>query len=281
MAAHEPSDATWLEIAEAIASRLNAPFRIEHRRPVAGGCINNASVIDGRGFRLFVKVNSAQRAAAFDAEADALARLGATGTVRVPRAVGTGVAGDHAWLAMEFLELGNGVADWPRLGRDLAALHRQHSERFGWHRDNTIGTTPQINRWTDEWIDFLRTHRLGYQLQRAAAGGHRGKLLHGDLWSGNAGFLTDGCPVVFDPACYFGDREADLAMTELFGGFPVAFYRAYAEAWPLDPGYRLRGELYKLYHLLNHLNLFGASYLARCETTLETLLAAISGGRSY
>lgn len=100
-------------------------------------------------------------------------------------------------------------------------------------------------------------------------------LLHGDLWSGNYAFDDDGQPVVFDPAVYYGDRETDLAMTELFGGFSADFYAAYQSAWPLDSGYRVRKQLYNLYHILNHLNLFGGHYLHRAEATMEGLLAEI------
>lgn len=296
MSLSEPSAAAWREIAVTIEARIGKPFAIARRRAATGGCINGASIIEGGGLRLFVKFNDAACAPMFEAEADALAHLAAADAIRVPRPLCGGVARSHAWLALEFLELSRAGQDWQRFGRELAALHRVRGERFGWHRDNTIGSTPQRNGWMTDWVEFLRERRLGYQLALAAANGHRGKLLslgkallealehffgdydpqpsllHGDLWSGNAGFIAGGQPVIFDPASYFGDREADLAMTELFGGFPADFYSAYAEAWPLDPGYRLRKRIYNLYHLLNHLNLFGAGYLTQCEDTLEALL---------
>lgn len=280
-----------------IENLIGVPFRIERRSPVVGGCINGASLVEGSGLRLFVKFNASQQLAMFDAEADALARIAAAAAIRVPKPMCTGVAGDHAFLALEYLDLDRGGQDWTRLGREFAAQHRVCSDRFGWHRDNTLGSTPQTNAWKPRWIDFLREQRLGYQLRLAAGMGFGGKLqslgaqllatlqrffgdysplpslLHGDLWSGNTGFLADGQPVVFDPASYFGDREADLAMTELFGGFPVEFYRAYETAAPLHPGYHRRKHIYQLYHLLNHLNLFGAGYLRRCESALEALSA--------
>ena len=163
----------------------------------------------------------------------------------------------------------------------LAALHRQTGARFGWHRNNSIGLSPQRNDWSDDWVEFWRERRLRPQFERAGLKceffehlleGHRPQpsLLHGDLWSGNAGFTREG-PVVFDPAVYYGDREADLAMTELFGGFPSGFYDAYHAAYPLEPGYQKRKHLYNLYHLLNHLNLFGAGYLAQVKATLRLL----------
>jgi fructosamine-3-kinase len=173
------------------------------------------------------------------------------------------------------------------MGRMLAALHRNTSERFGWASDNWIGLSPQANGWSEDWIGFWRERRLLPQLERAGlvskaapllerlAGffpGHRPvpSLLHGDLWRGNAGFTPEGA-VIFDPAVYYGDREADLAMSELFGGFPRAFYAAYEDAWPLDSGYAQRKNLYNLYHLLNHLNLFGSGYLGQVQAALEKL----------
>ena len=184
-----------------------------------------------------------------------------------------------------------------QLGRGLAFMHRFHAAHFGWHRDNTIGATPQINTPAADWIGFWRKQRLGFQLALARENGYRGRLLaqgerllgqlpvffsgheprpsllHGDLWSGNAAFMRDGTPVMFDPAVYYGDREADIAMTELFGGFSADFYRAYDEAYPREPGYATRKQLYNLYHVLNHLNLFGGGYHAQAERMIEQLLS--------
>jgi fructosamine-3-kinase len=183
------------------------------------------------------------------------------------------------------------------LGRNLARLHRVTARRHGWDRDNTIGSTPQINTPADDWIAFWRERRLSFQLKLAASKGHAARLsasgerlieklpaffegytpvpslLHGDLWSGNAAMDADGKPVIFDPAVYYGDREADLAMTELFGGFPHSFYAAYRTEYPLDAGYETRKQLYNLYHVLNHLNLFGGGYGAQAERMIEQLLA--------
>jgi fructosamine-3-kinase len=216
--------------------------------------------------------------------------------VRVPAPVCVGATAHAAFLVLEYLEFGRGgSAAHESLGRQLAALHRVTRPEFGWQRDNTLGSTPQPNRRSGDWVQFWRDRRLGHQLELAAAHGHRGRLqqrgerlmaalpallaghapaaslLHGDLWSGNHAFTRDGVPVIFDPAVYYGDREADLAMTELFGGFPRAFYAAYDAAWPLDSGYARRKPLYNLYHLLNHLNLFGSGYLAQVRATLREL----------
>jgi fructosamine-3-kinase len=220
----------------------------------------------------------------YAAEAEGLRALRAAG-VSAPEPFDHGVRGGTAFIEMERLELG-GRADWPSLGRMLAALHRNTSDRIGWQSDNWIGLAPQKNGWCGDWTQFWIERRLQPQLHRAQQKGFRFEevnysrilenhkpqpsLLHGDLWSGNAGFTAEG-PVVFDPAVYYGDREADLAMTELFGGFPREFYASYDEAFPLPKEYAVRKNLYNLYHLLNHLNLFGGGYLAQVKTALGLL----------
>jgi protein-ribulosamine 3-kinase len=208
---------------------------------------------------------------------DGLQALGAV--VRVPRVLEHGAD----FIVLERLELKRD-GDWAALARMLATLHRTTGPRFGWHRDNWIGATPQINTWCDDWCEFWQERRMRPQLELARKNGFdipdppklthnpRPSLLHGDLWNGNAGFIEDG-PVIFDPAVYYGDREADLAMTELFGGFPARFYDAYHEAFPLPTGYETRKHFYNLYHLLNHLNIFGAGYLAPVRRTLDLLHA--------
>ena len=243
----------------------------------------------------FVKLNAADRLDMFEAEAEGLAALAAPGAIRVPEPVCTGTAGGQSYLVMELLDLG-GRLDAARAGRQLAKLHWATAERFGWHRDNTIGSTPQRNPESTDWVAFWREHRLGHQLELAARNGYGGRLqtagerlmerldalighrpepsiLHGDLWGGNIGATPDGEPVIFDPAVYHGDRETDIAMTELFGGFGSAFYAAYREAWPLDAGYATRKTLYNLYHILNHLNLFGGGYLSQSQGMIERLVA--------
>jgi fructosamine-3-kinase len=248
------------------------------------------------GKRFFVKTAGDVDVPVLAAEADALREIAQTRTVRVPQVFASGRARDAAFLALEWLDLVDGGRD-AALGRALAQLHANVSTRFGWHRDNTIGTTPQSNGWDDDWATFFRDQRLAPQFALATRNGHAGRLatdgerllaavpalldghapapslLHGDLWAGNAGRLADGTPAIFDPSTYYGDREADLAMTELFGGFAPDFYAAYAEAAPLPPGHELRATLYNLYHVLNHLNMFGAAYRARAEAMTAELLA--------
>lgn len=244
---------------------------------------------------VFLKTCPAAESERLAAEADGLRALAATGSLRLPRVLALIETEKAACLALEWLSLEqpDGAAE-ARFGAALAALHRHTAERFGWHRDNTIGLTPQINTPDDEWIRFWRVRRLGYQLELAARRGYGGELqeagrrlidnldrllaghappaslLHGDLWAGNRAMVA-GRPAVFDPAVYYGDRETDLAMTRLFGGFGPAFYRAYDDAWPLPTGHEQRLALYQLYHVLNHLNLFGTGYLGQALDLVRRL----------
>ncbi len=236
----------------------------------------------------------------FSAEADGLRELASVAALRVPEVRGVGAASGQSFLALEWIEFGAASGHTElRLGAGLARLHRTTAPRFGWHRDNTLGATPQHNDWTDDWAQFFATRRLGFQLDLAQHDGHGGRfiergyrlcerlgslldghrprpsLLHGDLWGGNWAADASGAPVIYDPAVYYGDREADLAMTRLFGGFGSAFYQAYEAEWPLDPGAAQRVALYNLYHVLNHLNLFGGSYRAQAEAMIERLLAEV------
>ena len=269
-----------------IPGSLRAELGICSEASASGGCIHECYRVVIAGEARFLKLNSELHADAFTAEAEGLTALRQAGA-RAPAPLGHGVGHGRAYLLLEFLEL-TGRRDFGELGRMIAALHRHIGERFGWPRDNYIGSTPQANGWHDNWGEFWLECRLRPQFALAKRNGfplslpslkllerHRPapSLLHGDLWSGNAGFIAQG-PVLYDPAVYYGDREADLAMTELFGGFPRAFYEAYHAAWPLESGYERRKHLYNLYHLLNHLNLFGSSYLPRVQSTLRLLEAS-------
>jgi fructosamine-3-kinase len=267
-----------------IPGSLRDSLGIGSAAPASGGCIHDCYRVRIGGQPRFLKTNAAHYADAFAAEADGLEALRRAG-MRAPAPLAHGTAAGRAYLVLEFLDLA-GRADFAALGRMLAESHRQPAARFGWRRDNYIGATPQANGWMDDWPQFWLERRLRPQLELAKRNGFQldlpaltmlekhapePALLHGDLWSGNAGFTADG-PVVFDPAVYYGDREADLAMTELFGGFPREFYDAYREVYPLPEGYERRRHAYNLYHLLNHLNLFGAGYLAQVKATLRLLL---------
>jgi protein-ribulosamine 3-kinase len=252
--------------------------------------------------RQFVKSGDAAALPMFQAEAAGLAALREAGAVRVPEVFSCEVVGGQARIALEYLDLRPlNRSSAAALGEALAQLHRTTGPRFGWPGDNFIGTNPQENAWRDNWALFYADRRLRPQLRMAVLRGMERKLadqgeslagrlsaffldyrpvpslLHGDLWGGNAAALPDGTPVIFDPAAYYGDRETDIAMSELFGGFPETFYAAYREAWPLDAGYETRKTLYNLYHVLNHFNLFGAGYLGQARRMIEKLLAELRG----
>jgi protein-ribulosamine 3-kinase len=290
----------WSDISAGIAGASGAPFAIESRAAVGGGCINQCYRVAAPGRVFFVKLNSAERRAMFEAEAAGLAEIAATATIHVPAPLCWGSNQDAAWLVLEYIEFGDAATQsMAQLGEALAALHSVTAKKFGWVSDNTIGATPQINTQNRDWTEFWRDCRLGYQLALAADHGApktllekgarlacgfgalfqdsaiRPALLHGDLWGGNAGFDRAGAPVIFDPAVYYGHREADLAMTELFGGFSADFYAAYRGAFALDAGYEVRKQLYNLYHVLNHFNLFGGVYASQAETLMDRLLAEI------
>jgi len=250
--------------------------------------------------RPFVKTGGAEDLPRYSAEAAGLAALRATGTVRVPQVYACGMVDGQARLEIEYFDLrGLDRNSGALLGRQLADLHRHVGARFGFAGDNWIGNSPQHNGWRDSWPHFFAECRLRPQLQWAREAGMdkalvaQGEslaerlaaffvdyhpapsLLHGDLWGGNASALADGTPVVFDPAVYYGDREADVAMSELFGGFPESFYAGYRAAWALDRGYETRKTLYNLYHVLNHYRLFGAGYLNQARRMIERLLAEL------
>lgn len=274
--------------------------RITRVQSAQGGCIHRSVMIETDRRRYFLKLNDVAHVDSFAAEIDGLDALAAAG-MRVPQPIAHGTTQDAAFLVLEHLQLTDGNAHSQRaLGHALARMHATHGPRYGWARDNFIGLTPQLNTASESWIAFWRDARLAPQLALAAANGYgkrlqwlgdrltetlpallnghtpAASLLHGDLWGGNAGALEDGTPVVFDPAVYYGDREADLAMADLFGGFTPDFHAAYRELAPLEPGYAARKVLYNLYHVLNHLNLFGGCYLAQAERMMERLLAECS-----
>lgn len=288
-------------IADQIAVSTGRVFKLIAAHPLGGGDINRAFHLQGDSISYFVKLNQPSLLQMFAAEFASLQALAATATLKIPQPIVFGQTAECAFLVLELITFGRSSAASERqLGQQLAQLHGQPQAYFGWHCQNTIGSTPQINLPQANWLDFWREHRLGFQLQLAAQNGYGGQLqskgqrlmadlavlfkgyqpqpalLHGDLWGGNAAVDLQGNPVIFDPACYFGDREADVAMTELFGGFGQDFYAAYREAWALDQGYGTRKTLYNLYHILNHLNLFGSGYLAQAERMVEQLLAEMA-----
>jgi fructosamine-3-kinase len=291
------TDRSLAAVSQRLSETLGGTFEPHPALRVHGGCINDSFRWESSNGPVFVKIANATDLPMLEAEADGLRELDAGNSVRVPTVLASGVTGNGAFLALEWVHLSRTSAEEQALlGAQLAHQHRVLATRFGWHRDNTIGSTAQINTWNEDWLPFFREHRLRFQLQLAEANGYGGRLqesgcrllerlddllgdhrpapslLHGDLWGGNVGADTSGAPVIFDPAVYFGDREADLAMTRLFGGFSREFYDAYERAWPLPASAPERVDLYNLYHVLNHLNLFGSGYLGQAQAIIDRLL---------
>jgi fructosamine-3-kinase len=297
--------ASWL--AESLGRRLVG------RSPVGGGCIHSAWCLRlDDGAQLFAKTASADALALLEGEAEGLVALAAAADpalLAVPGPLALAVVAGQALLVLPWLDLGPGGGPgggWWGLGAALARMHRRSLEgplrpgdrvgqAFGWPVDNTIGATPQANGWHADWGRFFQQRRLAPQLallarHRQALPGaeelldrvpawlsmHQPEacLVHGDLWSGNAGLLADGRGALFDPAVHRADREVDLAMARLFGGFPAEFFRGYEDTWPLPAGHGQRVGLYNLYHLLNHANLFGGSYVAQARGAITRLLQA-------
>ncbi|MHB8252470.1 MAG: fructosamine kinase family protein [Acidiferrobacter sp.] len=289
----------WGSVAQHISQATGAPFMARTSHKVRGSGVNSAIILADGKTSYFIKHNNPNGLEMFHAEALGLQEIAQTHTVRVAEPICWGTTNEISYLVLNALNLSDRTQTQDiELGRTLAALHEQHSPHFGWYRDNTIGTTPQKNAPHADWATFFRDRRILFQLQLAAANGYQGRiqdlghqlaetipqllsghspapsLLHGDLWAGNCA-ASGGWPILFDPAVYYGDREADLAMTELFGGFSPAFYAAYRETAPLEPGYPVRKTLYNLYHILNHLNLAGSGYLGQAEHMMMSLLAEI------
>ena len=262
------NDNTTLDAAlcAAIKGQTGLDFSAARLRALAGGCINQVLEVEAGGHRHALKLNAASSGPQFAAEAEGLAALAACDAFRVPAVRAHGVAGESAYLLLEHIPMQPLASDEDgrRFAEALVALHHNVEAPYGWPTDNFIGATPQINTAYDGWARFFIHCRLMPQLEHARAKGYKGalgretdqlieripalfldycprpSLLHGDLWSGNAAMDDTGRPVIFDPAVYRGDRDSDLAMAELFGGFPGAFYVAYRAAWPLAEGYEQR-----------------------------------------
>lgn len=288
----------WQHIQHEISAYSGEPFEIQHKHAVSGGDINNAFKVSDGKRHYFVKTNRAQLAYMFEAEAQALQEIFKTQTIKVPEPICHGIAEHESYFVMSWLTM-SGSPGGEIFGHKMAALHQHTDDRFGFYIDNTIGSTHQLNQWSTDWIDFWQKQRLGYQLDLAKQNGFGNQLfglgqeliaktplffagyqpvaslLHGDLWGGNWSANETGEPVIFDPASYYGDREADLAMMELFGHPGRQFFDAYDEVFPLDEGYKLRRNFYNVYHILNHANLFGASYAIQAQNMIENLLAEV------
>jgi fructosamine-3-kinase len=283
----------WHFISERISECIQQDFICDDIREVKAGDSHKAYKISDGKQHFFVKINEKIHLTNFEVEVDGLEHLSNTQLFKVPNFICTGLVSNHSFLVLEYINMSQGnEQSWFHFGQTLAELHKtQTQQMYGWQEDNFIGLTPQSNLWQKKWSCFFAEQRIGFMLQllsekglalanidtvvesiKSLLTGHNPKpsMLHGDLWQGNAGFHKNQ-PVLFDPAFYFGDRETDLAMTELFGRFPVHFYQGYADIWPLEVDYEYRKPIYQLYHVLNHALLFGGHYIESAKITLKNL----------
>ena len=292
----------YKSLAEALVSLFGNSISILQTDRLSGGDINKAYALHlNNGKTIFMKANAKENAEFFKAEAKGLSAIASTKTIRTPDILCTGIDNGeevgYSFLFLDFIEPAAKKSDyWETFAQELAAMHKSKTTdftnegKFGFIENNFIGAKPQKNTINNSWISFFRDNRLRPQFKAAESffdesdcskitklldhledfliEPENPSLLHGDLWSRNSICGSDGKAWLIDPASYVGHAEADLAMTELFGGFPEEFYNAYKEANPLQPGYAERRDLYNLYHLLNHLNMFGSSYLNPVKTIL-------------
>ena len=287
-----------LSVERVIGQSTQSDSRVVSSEMISGGCINSAIRCDvDTGKRYFVKFNQ-DLPEVFRLEADGLETLRSTAMFKIPEVIGIGqTEAGTQFLVLEFIPPAPKAKNFfDTFGRQLAQMHKANDResRFGFHGDNFIGSNPQKNTWNKNWTEFFAVERLGFQLKLANDNGLANSdlnqrcrklidqldrfigsqseppaLIHGDLWSGNYLVSKDGSPVLIDPAVYYGARESEFGMIRLFGGFNSHFYNAYNESYPLTEGWEQRTEIYQLYHLLNHLNLFGASYLPQCLQILR------------
>ncbi len=271
---------------------------IDSHAAVGGGCIANGGRIEVGDRSYFLKWGPQEVARTFAGEAAGLSALAAAESPLVIPEVEAHAApaeGRPGFLVLEWINAGReGLNFWENFGQGLAELHRHTGDRYGFEQDNFIGRLPQTNTWERNWPRFFRAHRLAPQVRMAREQGRwqpewtqpldalyrrlsdllpeapSPSILHGDLWSGNFMVAAVGTAVLIDPAAYYGHREADLAMSELFGGFDDRFYDAYVSTWPLEPGYESRRDIYNLYHLINHLNHFGGGYASSVASILKS-----------
>jgi len=295
----------WKSVEEHISQIIGKQIHFKQHANIAGGCINQASkIIDSENNHWFIKTNKSTKLDMFIAESAGLNALREPQAIRVPKSICHGSNNKFSYLVLEYIEL-KPLVNQMSAGQALAKMHlypykipvAQPQKRFGWIQNNTIGLTPQSNTPHDSWVSFWKEERLLPQLNLAKSNGYSSKdfdnglklaesldhfftsyspqasLLHGDLWSGNCASDSQGLPVIFDPAVYIGDRETDIAMTELFGGFSQDFYAAYNAHFPFDPEYKTRKQLYNLYHILNHFNLFGGGYASQSAKMTKSLLS--------
>ena len=283
----------WKEIANHISETKGILFQVLEANPIRGGCINETYQIKDENQCYFVKLNNKNTLAILAAEAEGLREIAATKTIRVPSPICLGTSNHKAYLVLEYISFINSKSiSQAQLGKHLAKLHAIPQKNFGWHRNNHIGTNTQLNPANENWPEFFRKNRIEFQIELAKTNGFqfnrtefllkkiddffidytpKPAFLHGDLWNGNFAFDDKGTPFIFDPANYYGDREAEFGLTEMFGGFSSDFWKGYESVLPLDPGFSKRKGLYRLYHTLNHLNLFGSGYANSAKQLINEL----------
>lgn len=286
----------WHSVEKAIEEATASPYSISQKQTVTGGDINLSYKITDGNQPYFIKINDKSRQSNFDAEIYSLSQLSSQSNIKCPKVICSGSTLDKSFLVLEYLSLKAATnQQWKDLGKKLAEFHKNtvHGQ-FGWQDDNYIGLSIQPNHWASNWRVFFAEQRIAWQLQLLSEKSiifgdiehisqichdellhHHVEpcLLHGDLWQGNIGFADSG-PVLFDPASYYGDREVDIAMTELFGQFPTAFYQGYHQAYPLPEKYEQRKTVYNFYHVLNHANMFGGIYIEQAKAMLHRILSS-------
>lgn len=285
----------WQIIEQAITTKTNIPFKIQEKMAISGGDINLSFKLSDDHHNYFIKINNKDHLGHFESEAYALAQIKKIGQVSCPDVISLGTTIDKSFLILKYIPFNIACStNWSQLGQQLANMHKISSHgQFGWQHDNYIGDTIQPNAWNSNWRTFFAEQRIAWQLQLLSEKSikignieHISRvchdallhhkvtpcLVHGDLWKGNLGFCGEES-VIFDPACYYGDREVDIAMTELFGHFPFEFYQGYQEIFPLPESYERRKLIYNFYHILNHANLFGGSYIEQSKAMLSRILS--------
>ena len=285
----------WESIEKSLSNKLGENYKIVSQQPLTGGDINRAYKIDNGEIPFFVKVNDKTHISHFGCEVYSLEKIQEFSEIDSPNVITYGASDDCSYLVLDYIPFDIQASnDWYKLGEQLALLHKNSEHgQFGWDHDNYIGHTRQVNPWSSNWKRFFSEQRIGWQLQLLHEKGihigdidhivqecHDGlnhhspkpRLVHGDLWSGNLAFFED-TPLIYDPACYYGDREVDIAMTELFGRLPADFYSGYQSIQPLDRGYDKRKNIYNFYHVLNHANMFGGVYVEQSQAMINRIIS--------
>jgi len=288
----------WKSIEKAIQETTSRAFSIESTSTVSNGDINQSYCISGSNQQYFVKINDKKNIEQFNCEAYSLSKIRQSEQISCPSVITKGTTGDKSFLVLDYINFKQPDSlDWYNLGQQIAYLLlctiSTKNNQFGWTHDNFIGYSIQKNTWQESWSTFFTEQRIAWQLQKLHEKSiHLGNIdhivdvcakvlsdhkvvpciVHGDLWQGNLG-VSEHQPVIFDPACYFGDREVDIAMTELFGRIPEDFYLGYQEIYPLNNSYEQRKQVYNFYHILNHANLFAGQYIEQSKAQLQRILS--------